>query len=97
MQEKVPIRARFWVLIGIFFVNMANWIQKAIKKPGAFTAQAKGAGMSVAEYANKVLKKGSKASTTTKRRAVLAKTLRKLAKRRKKTNIREQRQGLRRR
>ena len=60
-----------------------RWIQKAIKRPGAFTAKAKRAGMSVAEYARKVLKKGSKASTRTKRQAALAKTLRKLSKRKK--------------
>lgn len=52
-----------------------NFIQKAIKHPGAFKAQAKKAGMSTSAYATKVLKKGSKASTRTKRRAALAKTL----------------------
>ncbi len=61
-----------------------KWIQGAIKRPGAFTAKAKKAGMSVSAYAKKVLKKGSKASTLTKRQATLAKTLRKLAKRKKK-------------
>jgi hypothetical protein len=55
-----------------------KWIQKAIKHPGSFTAQAKKAGMGVQSYATKVLKKGSKASTTTKRRAALAKTLSKM-------------------
>lgn len=55
-----------------------KWIQGAIKRPGAFTAKAKAANMSVAAYANKVLKKGSKAKTRTKRQAVLAKTLRKM-------------------
>ena len=53
-----------------------DWIQGAIKRPGAFTKKAKDAGMSVSKYANKVLKKGSKADTRTKRQASLAKTLR---------------------
>ena len=53
-----------------------DWIQGAIKRPGAFTKKAKAAGMSVGKYANKVLKKGSDASTRTKRQASLAKTIR---------------------
>ena len=57
-----------------------KWIQAAIKKPGSFTAQAKKAKMSVAKYAVKVLKKGSKASAKTKKRAVLSQTLKKLNK-----------------
>lgn len=56
-----------------------NWIKGAIKNPGAFTKQAKNAGMSVAEFADKTLAAGSRASATTKRRARLAKTLRTLA------------------
>jgi len=60
---------------------MAKWIQKAIKRPGAFTKKAKKAGMSVSKYASKVTKKGSKVSTRTKRQANLAKTLRKMRKR----------------
>jgi len=55
-----------------------KWIQKAIKHPGAFTAQAKSHGKSVQEYAKSVLKKGSHASATTKRRASLAQTLKKM-------------------
>ena len=35
-----------------------DWIQGAIKRPGAFTKKAKAADMSVGAYANKVLKKG---------------------------------------
>jgi hypothetical protein len=58
-----------------------KWIQGAIKHPGAFTAKADAAGMSVADYARTVTKKGSKASTATKRQANLAKTLRKMGKR----------------
>lgn len=57
-----------------------KWIQKAIKRPGAFTKKAKKAGLSVSAYASKVLKKGSTASTRTKRQAALAKTLKKLRK-----------------
>ena len=60
------------------------WIQKAIKRPGALTKKAKAAGMTLSEYIRHVLRKGSKASTRTKRQARLALTLRKLAKRRKK-------------
>ena len=59
---------------------MANWIQGAIKHPGAFKAKAKKAGMSTSAYASKVTKKGSTASATTKRQANLAKTLSKLRK-----------------
>ena len=57
-----------------------NWIQGAIKRPGAFTAKAKKAGMSVQAYARKVLKKGSKASTLTKQQARLAQTFKRMAK-----------------
>jgi hypothetical protein len=57
-----------------------KWIQGAIKRPGAFKAKAKRAGMSTSAYASKVLKKGSGASTLTKRQASLAKTLSKLRK-----------------
>ena len=60
----------------------AKWIQGAIKRKGAFRKKAKKAGMSTSAYANKVLKKGSKASTRTKRQAALAKTLSKLRKKR---------------
>ena len=60
-----------------------SWIKKAIKRPGAFTKKAKKAGMSTSAYAKKVTKKGSKASTRTKRQANLAKTLRKISRKRK--------------
>ena len=62
-----------------------NWIQSAIKKPGAFTAQKdrynrthEGRNLSTAQFANLVTKPGSKFSATTKRRANLAKTLGKM-------------------
>ncbi len=59
---------------------MANWIQGAIKKPGAFTAEAKSAGESVGKFAQEKKHAGGK----TGQRARLAITLRKLAKSRKK-------------
>ena len=55
-----------------------KWIQGAIKRKGTFKAKAKRAGMSTSAYARKVLKKGSKASTRTKRQASLARTLGKM-------------------
>lgn len=57
-----------------------NWIKGAISRPGAFTAKAKAAGMGVQGYAAKVTGRRSKASATTKRQAVLAKTLAKINK-----------------
>jgi hypothetical protein len=66
-------------------VEMARkWIQKAIKRPGAFRAKAKRAGMSTMEYARKVLANPERYDTRTVRQARLALTLRKLARRRKK-------------
>ena len=62
---------------------MANWIKGAIKRPGAFKAKAKRAGMSTSAYAKKVLKKGRKASTLTKRQARLSQTLGKMRRRKK--------------
>lgn len=55
-----------------------KWIKGAVKRPGAFRAKAKRAKMSTAAYARKVLKKGSKASTRTKRQARLAQTFSKM-------------------
>ena len=55
-----------------------KWIKGAIKRPGAFKAKAKRAGVSTSAYAKRVKKKGSKASTTTKRQASLAQTLSKV-------------------
>lgn len=63
---------------------MAKWIKGAIKRPGALRRKAKRAGMSTSAYSKKVTKPGSKASTRTKRQANLAKTLRKLSRRKKK-------------
>jgi len=55
-----------------------KFIQSAIKKPGAFTAQAKAAGKSVGEFA----REKASAPGKTGQRARLAITLRKLGKRR---------------
>ena len=57
-----------------------KWIQKAIKKPGAFTAQAKKAGMSTSSFRDKVLANKEKFSSTTVKRANFAKTLSKMKK-----------------
>lgn len=58
-----------------------KWIQRAAKNAhGQFRAKAKRAGMTTAQYADAVLKKGSKASTKTKKQAVLAKNLAKARK-----------------
>jgi len=61
-----------------------KWIQKADLKEGAFTKKAKAKNETVREYAKEVLKKGSKATTKTKKQAVLAQTLKKMPKSRKK-------------
>jgi hypothetical protein len=50
-----------------------GWVKKAFSNShGQFKAKAKKAGMSTSAFANKALKKKSKASTKTKRQAVLA-------------------------
>ena len=63
-----------------------NWIQSAIKKPGAFTAQRdrynrthKGKNLTTNQFAGLVLKPKSKFSATTRRRANLARTLRRMS------------------
>ena len=53
-----------------------DWIAGAIKHPGAFTAQAKKRGMTVAQFANVVTANPDKYDETTVKRANLAKTLR---------------------
>lgn len=57
-----------------------KWIQKAVKHPGAFTAKANKAGMSVKEYAAQVTANPDNYDKTTVRQARLAKTLSKLRK-----------------
>jgi hypothetical protein len=60
-----------------------NWIQQAIRKPGAFRKQARRAGKSTMEFAREVVRNPSRFSKTTVRRARLAITLSKFSKRRK--------------
>lgn len=54
-----------------------NWIQKAIKRPGAFTKKAENKNMSVSKFARKVTANPKKYDLRTVRQANLAKTLRK--------------------
>ena len=61
-----------------YAANSEKWIQKALagsKGKHPFKAKAERAGMSTAAFAAKESKPGSKASTKTKKQAVLAKTL----------------------
>ena len=51
-----------------------DWIQGAVKRPGAFTRKAKAAGMSVQQFAAHVDKNKDKYSTRTERQANLAQT-----------------------
>jgi hypothetical protein len=60
-----------------------KWIQKAIKRPGAFTEKARRRGMTVAEFAEQVIRNPERYDTRTVRQAHLARTLRRLARRRK--------------
>ena len=61
-------------------MKKGGWIQKAIKHPGSFTKQAQSAGMSVPAFRDKVLSNKSAYSSTTVKRANLAKTLAKMRK-----------------
>lgn len=60
-----------------------NWIQGAIKRPGAFTKKAEKRGMSTKELASKVTANPNKYDERTVRQANLAKTLSKLRKHKK--------------
>lgn len=62
-----------------------KWIQKAIRHKGALTRQAKQAGLSVPQFTQQVLEHPEHYSPTTVRRARLARTLRRLAARRKRS------------
>jgi hypothetical protein len=57
-----------------------KWIQKAIQHPGAFTKKAEERGMSVSELTAKVTANPDEYDKTTVRQANLAKTLKKLRK-----------------
>jgi len=61
-----------------------KWIKDAIKRPGAFTKKAEKRGMTASQFASKVTANPDKYDTRTVRPANLAKTLRKLRKRKKK-------------
>lgn len=52
--------------------EVKKWIQKAIKRPGAFAAKAKKAGMATLAYARKVIANKSKYDLRTLRQALLA-------------------------
>ena len=52
-----------------------DWIKGAIKRPGALTAKAKKAGMTVAAYSKEKGKKSSNASTRTRKQIALRNTL----------------------
>lgn len=60
-----------------------KWIQKAIKRPGAFTAKAKKAGKTPAGFAAAVTKNPDKYSKLTVQQANLAKTLKKITNKKK--------------
>jgi hypothetical protein len=68
-----------------------RWIAGAVKRPGAFAAKAKRAGKSTSAYARSVLKKGSRASTRTKRQAALARTFAKMRRKRSRKGTRKKR------
>jgi hypothetical protein len=57
-----------------------NWIQGAIKHPGAFTKKAEERGVTTSELAAKVTANPEEYDKTTVRQANLAKTLKKLRK-----------------
>ena len=61
-------------------MSKEKWIQKAIKRPGAFKKKSAAAGESVSEHAHEVLSEDSKARTRTKKQAALALTLAKMRK-----------------
>ena len=61
-----------------------KWIQKAIKRPGAFTAKAKKAGKTPAGFVTSVTKNPGKYSKLTVQQANLAKTLKKITNKNKK-------------
>jgi len=68
-----------------------KWMAQAFPEEtrGDFTAKAKRAGMTVAEYARYVLRPGSRASTKTKRQAVAAQTGARISRR----NARKRKKG----
>lgn len=61
-------------------MSQKKWIQKAIKRPGAFTRKARALGLTPDQYRRKVLANPNRYSTTTVRQARLMTTLKKLRK-----------------
>ena len=59
---------------GTDWAEEKDWIQKAVKRPGAFTRKAKAAGQTVQQFAKTVDDNPSKYSTRTKKQANLAQT-----------------------
>ena len=59
---------------GTSYAEDKDWIQKAVKRPGAFTRKAKAAGMDVQQFAKNVDDNPGKYSTRTKKQANLAQT-----------------------
>lgn len=56
-----------------------KWISKAVKRPGALTRKAKAKGMTISQYCSQ-----KNLSTRSKRQCALAKTLKKMRKKKKK-------------
>jgi len=63
------------------------WIQKAVRRPGAFTAQAKRAKMSVQGFAREVIAHPSKYTLRTRRRALLAQRFAKMGRARRRATM----------
>jgi hypothetical protein len=79
-MNSSKLQEMYYAKKGMMMKKGGKWIQGAIKKPGAFTAQAKKAGMSTSAFRDKVLANKEKFSSTTVKRANLAKTLSKMKK-----------------
>jgi hypothetical protein len=79
-MNNSSLQEMYYAKKGMKMKKGGKWIQKAIKKPGSFTAQAKKAGMSTSAFRDKVLSNKEKFSSTTVKRANLAKTLSKMKK-----------------
>jgi len=62
--------------------RVRRWIQRVIRRPGAFTAKARRAGMTVAQYARRVIAGDARRyGLRTFRQAVLARTLARIRRR----------------
>lgn len=59
---------------------MSDWIKDSIKNPGSFRREAKKNNLSTKAFTKKVLNNKKQFSTTTVRRATLARTLMKFSK-----------------